>query len=139
MLKKLTEKRWIITISLAVFVALMMVFWLIFTDCDINSEAVREGLTSFAIFAVAAFILVRISGFLLRMRLDNGWTNNVGIYGIYGKNQIRAWCSLVIFVIGFILLFFEYIFHFNQTNWMVISACASGISGLLFDMNKNYW
>lgn len=137
MLKKLTEKRWIITISLAVFVALMMVFWLIFTDCDINSEAVREGLTSFAIFAVAAFILVRISGFLLRMRLEDGRAHNFG--RLFGNDQIRAWSLLAIFVIGFILLFFEYIFHFNQTNWMVISACASGISGLLFDMNKNYW
>ena len=139
MIKKLTEKRWIITISLAVFVALMMVFWLIFTDCDINSESVREGLTFFAIFAVAPFIMVRISGFFLRMRLDDGWAHDFGKYGIYGKNQIRAWCSLVIFVIGFILLFFNYIFHFNQTNWMVISACASALSGLLFDMNKNYW
>ena len=139
MLKKLTEKRWIITISLAVFVALMMVFWLIFTDCDINSEYVREDLTSFAIFAVAPFIMVRISGFFFRMRLDDGWAHDFGKYGIYGKNQNRAWSLLVICVIGFILLFFEYIFRFNQTNWMAISACASAISGLLFDMNKNYW
>ena len=136
MLKKLTEKRWIITISLAVVLAVMMIFWLIFADADKSDEFVLGGIAGFGAATVFPFIFVRISGFRFRLHEPDGWAHT---YDIYGAKRNNAWLLLVFCSFGFLCCFLSYVFDFNGVNWMFISAFASATSGLLFDMNKNYW